>query len=364
MAANGEVLARLRRRSVEVLPRATAGRWPTSCTAPRTWGWRRASSSRRWRQGGKAAARLQAAAPRQHARGPSPRWATRRRRSSTRWRRTAAAAARLASSRRPSPTRCGRLRRRATRRRRCSTRWRRRRRGGCATSSRSTSPTRCGRLRRRCHAAPALFIAVAEDGGAAARLQCARPRQHGVGVRGGRRAPPAVHRRPHRAARGQVSRSAARTLRQLQQFSLWCELELRLPEAQLLPPALRARCRDALRAVASGTRTSMRREPTRGCSSRWAARWAGSGCRRRRSTRWPRATRSTTRSSTSGSRSRSTARGTLRGRATARGGALQDGAQAAAAGGARLAAARGAVLGVGPALRFVSGSRRRPEAGS
>ena len=42
-------------------------------------------------------------------------------------------------------------------------------------------------------------------------------------------------------------------LRQLQQFSLWCELELRLPEAQLLPPALRERCRDALRAVASGT---------------------------------------------------------------------------------------------------------------
>ena len=42
-------------------------------------------------------------------------------------------------------------------------------------------------------------------------------------------------------------------LTQLQQFSLWCELELRLPEAQLLPPALRERCRDALRAVASGT---------------------------------------------------------------------------------------------------------------
>ena len=40
---------------------------------------------------------------------------------------------------------------------------------------------------------------------------------------------------------------------QLQQFSLWCERELRLPEAQLLPPPLRARCRDALRAVASGT---------------------------------------------------------------------------------------------------------------
>ena len=39
---------------------------------------------------------------------------------------------------------------------------------------------------------------------------------------------------------------------QLQQFSLWCERELRLPEAQLLPPPLRTRCRDALRAVASG----------------------------------------------------------------------------------------------------------------
>ena len=43
------------------------------------------------------------------------------------------------------------------------------------------------------------------------------------------------------------------SLVQLQQFSLWCELELRLPEAQLLPPPLRERCRDALRAIASGT---------------------------------------------------------------------------------------------------------------
>ena len=41
-------------------------------------------------------------------------------------------------------------------------------------------------------------------------------------------------------------------LTQLQQFSLWCELELRLPEAQLLPAPLRQRCRDALGAVASG----------------------------------------------------------------------------------------------------------------
>ena len=55
---------------------------------------------------------------------------------------------------------------------------------------------------------------------------------------------------------------STRSLTQLQQFSLWCELELRLPEAQLLPAPLRERCRDALRAVASGTEETHARQKT------------------------------------------------------------------------------------------------------
>ena len=103
VAANGEVLARLRRRSVEVLPECGAREMPISCTAPRTSGWRRASSSRRWRR-----------------------------------RRQAGCAT---SSRKRSPTRCGRSPRLGTRRQPSSTRWRRRRRGGCATSAQNLSNT-------------------------------------------------------------------------------------------------------------------------------------------------------------------------------------------------------------------------------
>ena len=280
VAANGEVLARLRRRSVEVLPECNAqaianivhgaahvgleagelrgGRavrrldFDQQNIANTVWAFataghaapplfdavacaaaRRATRRTLPTRCGRCATRFQHGVGIRHGR---PRFAT-----GALFEAVAEAAARRLRDFKPQAIRCGRSRPWTTRRRPSSPRWRRRQQGGCATSSRR----RVGILTRR-------FDAVAAEGG---RLRDFEP-QHLANTAWAFAVTDARHPQFIAALTERLAQPGLALTRRAHAaaaVSLWCELELRLPEAQLLPPPLRERCRDELRAVASGT---------------------------------------------------------------------------------------------------------------
>ena len=176
-------------------------------------------------------------------------------------------------------------------------------------------------------------------GGGGRRGGCATsmagPRQHGVGVRGDRRAPPQfIAALTERLA--QPGLALQPRPRQLQQFSLWCELELRCRGAAAAAGAARALPRRAARrCVGHGDGA----RPPIGSRSRWAARWSRLGLSPTPSMLAEGYSVDYALSTTSGSR-RVDGPWHFARSATARGGGpRRDADQAAAAGGARLAAA-------------------------